>query len=49
MKYFYLFALTITALIFSACNTMKGVGQDVEAAGRGVTGASEKVQEDLQN
>jgi predicted small secreted protein len=29
------------ALLVSACNTVSGVGRDVQAAGRAVTGASE--------
>lgn len=47
MKYLYITILSSIALVLSACNTMKGVGQDVESVGRGVSGASEKVQEDM--
>jgi len=31
------------ALLVSACNTVSGVGRDVEAAGRAVTGAADDV------
>lgn len=30
-------ALTLAALAVSACNTLEGVGRDVEAAGRAVS------------
>jgi predicted small secreted protein len=42
-----LLAIATTAL--SACNTIKGVGQDVSATGRWVTGASNKVEHKIQN
>jgi entericidin B len=31
----------------SACNTARGFGQDIQAAGRAVTGTAEDVQEDI--
>ncbi len=31
----------------SACNTMSGVGKDIEAAGEAITGTSEKTKEKM--
>ncbi len=33
----------------AACNTMRGAGEDVEAAGEGVQDAAEDTEEDLEN
>ena len=41
-----LFILTIT---LTACNTVKGVGEDVSAGGRGITKAANKVERRIQN
>jgi predicted small secreted protein len=38
-------AFTAVATGLSACNTARGVGQDVSAAGHAVTGTSERAQE----
>jgi predicted small secreted protein len=35
--------LLIAAPILTACNTVRGVGQDVSAAGRGIAHTAEKV------
>jgi predicted small secreted protein len=35
--------LLIVAPILTACNTVRGVGQDVSAAGRGIAHTAEKV------
>jgi predicted small secreted protein len=35
-------ALVAAAPILSACNTVHGVGQDVSAAGRGISHAADK-------
>jgi predicted small secreted protein len=32
----------------SACNTVKGVGQDIEAAGRGIGNAADDVKDDME-
>lgn len=31
----------------SACNTARGIGQDIQAAGRAITGTSEEVEEEM--
>jgi predicted small secreted protein len=38
------FTLAAAASLLSACNTVAGMGQDVSAAGHGVTRGAEKVQ-----
>jgi entericidin B len=38
-----LFTLTAAASALSACNTARGAGEDVSAAGHAVTGTSERV------
>jgi predicted small secreted protein len=35
--------LVVAAPILSACNTVRGVGEDVSAAGRGIAHTAEKV------
>ncbi|MDC8759129.1 entericidin A/B family lipoprotein [Janthinobacterium fluminis] len=37
-----LFALCITALILTACNTVSGIGKDVQKVGQVVQGAGGK-------
>jgi predicted small secreted protein len=37
-----LVALAFTAMALSACNTMRGAGQDMGAAGRAVSGTAER-------
>ena len=40
--------LVATALVaLSACNTIAGIGEDVEAAGRGIQSGAETVEEEL--
>ncbi len=39
--------LGLVAMGLSACNTTKGVGEDVSATGQAVTGAAKKVQQGL--
>ena len=41
--------LTIVATALSACNTVKGVGQDVSAGGRDLTKAANTVEHKIQN
>lgn len=41
MRKFIVLAAAASALLVSACNTMSGLGRDVEAAGRAVTGTAE--------
>ncbi len=44
-----LVAIVLSASALASCNTVKGVGEDVEAAGRGIGTAADEVQEDIQN
>jgi predicted small secreted protein len=39
--------LLITLTTLAACNTMSGVGRDIEAAGEAITGTSEKTKEKM--
>jgi entericidin B len=41
-----LFALALAAGL-SACNTVRGVGEDVEAGGEAISNTAEEVQDDL--
>ncbi|MGE0828377.1 MAG: entericidin A/B family lipoprotein [Hyphomonadaceae bacterium] len=40
-------ALLVGALSISACNTIEGVGEDVQATGQAVEGAAQETEEDL--
>ncbi len=40
-------ALIVAAFLLSACNTVEGVGRDVEAAGEGIQEGSEAVKDDI--
>jgi predicted small secreted protein len=42
------FALGLAGTTLAACNTMRGVGQDTQAAGRGISGASTDVERKIQ-
>jgi predicted small secreted protein len=42
-----LLALTLVAVSLSACNTIKGAGQDVSAVGRDVSAGAQAVQKKL--
>ena len=47
----WLFALTalfFMALVLSGCNTARGMGEDVEAAGGAMSGAAEETEEDIE-
>jgi entericidin B len=46
-KLIYCFAALATALALSACNTMTGVGQDVEKGGQKIQEESKEVQRKL--
>lgn len=37
----------LAGVTLGACNTVRGAGQDVSAAGRGIENAAEDVQDDL--
>lgn len=39
--------LLVASTGLAGCNTMRGVGEDVEAAGSGVAGTAEDVQDDM--
>ncbi|MEI6345311.1 MAG: entericidin A/B family lipoprotein [Verrucomicrobiota bacterium] len=41
--------LAIVALSLSACHTVSGVGQDVSAAGHGLSKAANKVEQKINN
>ncbi len=47
-KLLALLALSLAPALV-ACNTVRGVGQDVQSAGEGLQRASEEVQEELQD
>jgi entericidin B len=50
MKYLLsLIALAFVATALTACNTVKGVGQDVSAGGRDLTKAANTVERKIQN
>jgi len=50
MKHLLSFSLLATvALSLSACHTIKGVGQDVSAAGHDVSKAANKVEQKINN
>lgn len=40
MRKFVVLAIAASALLVSACNTIEGVGRDVTAAGKAVSGAA---------
>jgi predicted small secreted protein len=44
---FALTALLFMAFALSACNTVEGMGEDVEAAGGAMSGTAEDVEEDM--
>ncbi|HEX9278359.1 MAG TPA: entericidin A/B family lipoprotein [Casimicrobiaceae bacterium] len=46
-KLIYCFAALATALALSACNTMVGVGKDVEKGGQKIQEESKEVQQKL--
>jgi predicted small secreted protein len=41
MRRLIVFAALASALLVSACNTVSGVGKDMESAGKAVTGTAE--------
>lgn len=43
MRKLIVLAAAAAALLVSACNTMAGLGKDVQAAGKAVTGTAEDV------
>ena len=44
---FGLTALLFMVLVLSGCNTVRGMGEDVEAAGGAMSGTAEDVEEDM--
>jgi predicted small secreted protein len=40
-------ALLLTALVLSGCNTVRGMGEDVEAAGGAMSDTAEDTEEDM--
>lgn len=46
MKKFALIAIAAAAFL-AGCNTIKGAGEDVSAAGSAVTNSADKVQSDM--
>ena len=49
MKKLALLIMVLGGFSLAACNTVQGVGEDIEAAGRGIGNASEEVEEDINN
>jgi entericidin B len=48
----WLFALTglfFMVLVLSGCNTARGMGEDVSAAGDAMSGTAEKTEEEIEN
>jgi predicted small secreted protein len=43
-----LIALFFMALVLSACNTARGMGEDVEAAGSAMSGTAEDTEEEIE-
>jgi entericidin B len=41
-------ALGLAGTSLAACNTVRGLGQDTQAAGRGISGASTDVQKKIE-
>ncbi len=46
MKIIYLFMLLMVAIAASACNTTRGVGQDIEATGEAIERTAEDAMDD---
>lgn len=44
-----LFSLVLACIVLPACNTTKGVGEDVEAAGEGIQNAADGAKDGLKN
>jgi predicted small secreted protein len=42
MKYLIALLLVSTAFLLSACNTVRGMGQDIQKAGEKIEGAAKK-------
>jgi predicted small secreted protein len=40
--------LLVASVGLTGCNTVRGMGEDVEAAGSGMSGAAEDVEDDIQ-
>ena len=47
MKKLLVLLLAATGFTLAACNTFKGAGQDIEAAGEAVTEAADETQDDI--
>ena len=46
-NYFTMFFLLLSAIVITGCNTTRGVGQDVEAAGQKIEELAEGAKEEL--
>lgn len=46
-KITFIIAVLSLAVSLSACNTIQGIGDDIAGIGKGLSGASEKVKDDL--
>jgi entericidin B len=46
VKILYLFMLIMVAIAASACNTTRGVGQDIEATGEAIERTAEDAMDD---
>ena len=48
-KIIFKFVILTAIVSFYGCNTMKGIGNDVQAVGGWITGGSEHVEESIKN
>ena len=46
---FGLMGLLLMATVLSGCNTARGMGEDIEAAGGAMSGAAEDTEEDIED
>lgn len=49
MKLIFNAFVLATVVMFTGCNTVKGIGQDVSKAGDAVTNTAERTQDKIQN
>ena len=49
MKHFLVLLFLAVVISATGCGTIRGIGQDIAAVGNGLSSASEKIQQDIQN
>lgn len=47
MKALFAILLALSTIALAGCNTVRGVGRDVEAAGEGLQHVSDEIQEEI--